>query len=79
MYSAFNTLQLELERLLLLQESMTSSGCKESNDSIKLAELQRKIVSHEKATKVLLRAHLAECRNDSNIYMHSMHKLGQGA
>lgn len=61
MYAAFNTLQLELERLIILHESMTSSpsGSKEL-DKIKLLDI--KIKQHQDGLKVLLRTHLKHQR-----------------
>lgn len=61
MYAAFNTLQLELERLIIMQECIAVSGQATTVDNkIKLAELELKILSHQKAVKVLLRQHFAE-------------------
>ena len=64
MYAAFNTLQLELERLLLLKQSMEdSSNVSNYPDYVnKLAELDNKIRSHEKAIKVLNQVHQAAIR-----------------
>ena len=59
MYAAFNTLQLELERLIILRDSINNSG-QAAFESTKLAELDRKIFSHEKAIKVINRVHQAE-------------------
>jgi len=56
MYAAFNTLQLELERLIILLDSIEKSG-QADNESTKIAELKRKIYSHEKAIKVINREH----------------------
>jgi hypothetical protein len=61
MYAAFNTLQLELERLIILLDSMESSG-QAANESVKIEELKRKIYSHEKAIKLINREHQAEHR-----------------
>jgi hypothetical protein len=65
MYAAFNTLQLELERLIILRESITSSG-QAGNEVTKLSELDRKIYSHEKAIKVINREHQEETRIATN-------------
>ena len=56
MYAAFNTLQLELERLIILLDSVEKSG-QAAAESTKIAELKRKIYSHEKAIKVINREH----------------------
>jgi len=61
MYAAFNTVQSELERLVLLKESIEQSGQAHLEQS-QLIELELKILSHQKATKVLLREHFAENR-----------------
>lgn len=69
MYAAFNTLQLELERLIILRESISQSG-QADNELTKLAELDRKIYSHEKAIKVINREHQAQ--------HHTLGKLADG-
>jgi len=56
MYAAFNTLQLELERLLLLQQSIESSG-QADVESQQLIRLSIKIRSHERAIKLINREH----------------------
>jgi len=61
MYAAFNTLQLELERLIILLDSIEKSG-QAANESTKIDELKRKIYSHEKAIKVINREHQAETK-----------------
>ncbi len=60
MYAAFNTLQLELERLILLRESITISG-QATKYQDKLHELNNKIYSHEKAIALLV------CNNQDSI------------
>jgi len=64
MYAAFNTLQLELERLILLRESISTSG-QADKELTKLDELDRKIYSHEKAIKVIVRINQSERRRIS--------------
>ena len=59
MYAAFNTLQLELERLIILLDSVEKSG-QAKNEQTKIDELKRKIYSHEKAIKVINREHQAQ-------------------
>jgi len=61
MYAAFNTLQLELERLLLLQQSIEASG-QAAQESHKLLKLSIKIRSHEQAIKLINAAHQQEQR-----------------
>ena len=61
MYAAFNTLQTELERLVLLKESIEQSGQAKHNIH-KLNELDLKILSQQQATKVILREHFAQAR-----------------
>lgn len=59
MYAAFNTLQLELERLIILLDSVEKSG-QAQNEQTKIDELKRKIYAHEKAIKLLNREHQAQ-------------------
>lgn len=59
MHAAFNTLQSELERLVLLKESIEQSG-QAANEQLRISELELKITSHHKALKVILRHHFAE-------------------
>jgi len=66
MYAAFNTLQLELERLIILLDSVEKSG-QAANESTKIDELKRKIYSHEKAIKIIVRIHQGESINLSNM------------
>ena len=66
MYSAFNTLQLELERLLLLRDSITNSGIAHTHQD-KLADLNNKIYSHEKAISLINRQHQIEVRIQARI------------
>jgi len=75
MYAAFNTLQLELERLIILKESMecSPSGMHEVD---KLGELDRKIHSHEKAIKVLNRVHQEEQRQANHHKLINIHAAG---
>ena len=61
MYAAFNTLKLELERLLLLRESITISG-QACTHKQKLHELNLKIYSHEKAVRLIVTQHQVEQR-----------------
>ncbi len=61
MYAAFNTLQLELERLILLRESITISG-QASKNKDKLHELNNKIYSHEKGLALLIRSNQDDVR-----------------
>jgi len=68
MYAAFNTLQLELERLIILKDSIAKSG-QAKNELIQLTELDRKIYSHEKAIKVLIRTHQAETINKPALHV----------
>jgi len=61
LYSAFNTLKLELERLILLRESITISGIASLPDSKqKLHTLNKQIYSHEQAVALLLSQHQRE-------------------
>jgi len=64
MYAAFNTLQLELERLLLLQQSIEQSG-QAAQESYKLLRLSIKIRSHERAIKLINAAHQQEQRTQT--------------
>ena len=59
MYAAFNTLKLELERLLLLRDSITISG-RASIEKTKLHQLNLKIYSHERAIKMVVNQHKLE-------------------
>ena len=59
MYAAFNTLQLELERLIILLDSMEKSPSGQQEPA-KIEELKRKIYSHEKAITLLNREHQAQ-------------------
>ena len=77
MYSAFNTLQLELERLCLLRESIEDSG-QADKELLKLTQLDNKITSHEKAIQLLIRHNQAEARQANKLHNHKIHKLGGG-
>jgi len=68
MYAAFNTLQLELERLIILRDSIAKSG-QASTNLLKLTELDRKIYSHEKAIALLIRTHQAETINTPPLHV----------
>lgn len=74
MYAAFNTLQLELERLILLRESITDSGIAslpESQD--KLHDLNLKIYSHEQGIAVLVRTQQDIVRQQAQARMELTH------
>ena len=74
MYSAFNTLQLELERLTLLRESMERSPSGKLELS-KLDDLDLKIYQHDQAIQLLVRTNQAKTKHIPAI---KIHKLGGG-
>lgn len=74
MYAAFNTLQLELERLCLLRESMENSLCGQRELS-KLQVLDSKIASHEKAVQLLVRYNQAAPNAENKLHNQRLHKL----
>jgi len=57
MKQAIETLKLELERLILLRESIVNSG-QAIRERAKLAELNEKIYGHERGIVVLFRSEI---------------------
>jgi len=80
MYAAFNTLQLELERLTLLRESMERSPSGQ-HEVQKLKELDIKILDHEQAIKVLVRENQSRGKGKrlaENCLVHHLGGTGLG-
>ena len=61
MMSAFNTIQLELERLILLRETIQSIGVDE-DESANFDQLNNKISEHEHAIQIIVRESQREQR-----------------
>ncbi|HFD32048.1 MAG TPA: hypothetical protein ENJ28_04970 [Gammaproteobacteria bacterium] len=68
MKHATDTIKLELERLILLRESITTSGVASLPESqLKLHQLNEKIYSHEQALSLLVRHYQDVVRLVANI------------